>query len=74
MNELPRADELDNDFVEHRSRAAQQVGVEAVERELTGETTDTVEVAVYVRGRMIHTRTDAATVQRIMAILTGLSE
>jgi hypothetical protein len=30
-----------------------------------------VAIAVYVNGRLIHTKTDSATVARIMALLTG---
>jgi hypothetical protein len=30
-----------------------------------------MDIALYVNGRMIHTKTDEATVARIMAILTG---
>lgn len=51
---------------------ARRLGVEALERELHGEATDVVDISLYVKGRMIATTTDSATVQRIMAILTGL--
>jgi hypothetical protein len=54
-----------------RQRAA-QAATEGIERALFNEASDKVEVALYVNGRMIQTRSDAATVQRIMAILTGL--
>jgi hypothetical protein len=61
---------------EHRDLGAEDArrsGLEAVGRELRGDvtTTDVVEVAFYINGRMIHTKTDEATVARIMAILTG---
>lgn len=60
---------------EHRdlSEDARRAGLEAVGRELRGDvtTTDVVEVVLYINGRMIHTKTDDATVARIMAILTG---
>lgn len=72
MNELPRLEELDDAYHEHAGRTARRVGIEALEHELHGEVTDKVEIALYVKGRMIHTNTDSATVQRIMAILTGL--
>jgi hypothetical protein len=67
VNELDdRVNQLDT---EQRVR---RVGVEALERELHGEATDVVDISLYVKGRMIATTTDSATVQRIMAILTGL--
>lgn len=72
MNELPRADALDNEFVERAPQRARRIGVEALERELHGETTDAVDIAIHVNGRMIATATDSATVARILAILTGL--
>lgn len=61
---------------EHRDLGAEDArrsGLEAVGRELRGDvtTTDVVEVVLYINGRMIHTKTDDATVARIMAILTG---
>ena len=70
MNELPRVEEMD----EHHRRTARTVGVQGVERVLFDETTDKVEIALYVKGRMIHTNSDSATVQKIMAILTGLAD
>lgn len=62
---------------EHRDLGAEDArrsGLEAVGRELRGDvtTTDVVEVAFYINGRMIHTKTDSATVARILAILTGM--
>jgi len=54
-----------------RERAA-RAAAEGIERALFNEASDKVEVALYVNGRMIQTRSDAATVHRIMAILTGL--
>ena len=64
---------------EHRDLSAEdarRAGLEAVGRELHGDVaaTDVVEVAFYINGRMIHTKTDNATVARIMAILTGMGE
>jgi 20S proteasome alpha/beta subunit len=61
---------------EHRDLSAEdarRVGTEAVGRALHGDVaaTDVVEVVLYINGRMIHTKTDDATVARIMAILTG---
>lgn len=67
MNEAPT-----NDYEAHIRRASATLGVGAVERELTGQQTDAVEIALYVNGRMVHTKTDSAMVQRIMALLTGL--
>ena len=64
---------------EHRDLSAEdarRAGVEAIGRELHGDIspTDTVEVVLYINGRMVHTKTDAATVALIMAILTGMGE
>jgi hypothetical protein len=64
---------------EHRDLSAEdarRAGVEAIGRELEGDvvTTDVVEVAIYINGRMIHTKTDNGTVARIMALLTGMGE
>ena len=71
MNELPRVSELDA-FERHERASATQVGVSAVEQQLFHETTDAVEVSLWVRGRELRTTTDSATIARIMAILTGL--
>ena len=73
MNELPRVGELD-DFERHQRASAQQVGVAAVEQQLFNETTDAVEISLWVRGRELRTTTNSATVAQIMAILTGLGE
>jgi hypothetical protein len=62
------------DAVEHRQRAAQQIGQDAIGKELFDETHDVFQIAVYVNGRMIHTKTDTATVARIMALLTGTAD
>ena len=62
---------MDNEADEY-PRMARRVGVEALERELHGETTDAVDISLYVKGRMIATTTDSATVERIMRVLTGL--
>jgi hypothetical protein len=70
MNELPRVGDLE----QHHARTARTEGVQGVEQALFDETTDKVEIALYVKGRMIHTNSDSATVQRIMAILTGLGD
>lgn len=75
MNEHHRGEPLGEPFQDpDGGPRARQVGVEALERELHGETTDVVEVAFYINGRMIHTKTDSGTVARIMAILTGMGE
>jgi hypothetical protein len=50
------------------------VGVAALEHELHGETTDVIEIALWVRGRELRTSTDSATIERIMRILTGLEQ
>ena len=71
MNELPRIADLDA-YERHERASAPQVGVAAVEKELFNETTDAVEISLWVRGRELRTTTDSATVARIMAILTGL--
>jgi len=57
----------------HRAR---QASTEAIGRELFGAVdpgSDVVAIAVYVNGRLIHTKTDSVTVARIMALLTGLA-
>ena len=61
------------DHTDYIGEDARRAGTEAVGRELAGDVTatDVVEVAFYINGRMIHTKTDGATVARIMAILTG---
>jgi hypothetical protein len=75
MNEHPRVEELDPATEYARThQTARRVGVEALERELHGETTDAVDVSIYVRGRMIATTTNSATVARILAILSGLAD
>jgi hypothetical protein len=74
MNEVPKVGDLAGEeaYRAHQGRTAARFGVEAIERELHGETTDVVEIALYINGRMIHTKTDHATVARIIAILTGM--
>ena len=60
---------------EEDAHRARQASTEAIGRELFGETSagsDVVAIAVYVNGRLIHTKTDCATVARIMALLTGI--
>jgi hypothetical protein len=76
MNELPRVSELDPAAEYARThQSARRVGIEAVESQLfPGETIDVVEIALYVNGRMIHTKTNSATVARLMALLTGLAD
>jgi hypothetical protein len=61
---------------EEDTHRARQASTEAIGRELFGETTgsDVVAIAVYVNGRLIHTKTDTATVARIMALLTGTAD
>lgn len=74
MNELPRVDDLGAEYP-RTHQTARRVGVEALEQELHGEAaTDAVDIAIYVRGRMVSTITDSATVARIMSILTGLAD
>jgi hypothetical protein len=74
MNEHPRGTPLGPPFLEpdggppHEPRRA---GIEAIERELFNETTDVVEIALYINGRLIHTKTNRETVARVMALLTG---
>jgi hypothetical protein len=56
----------------HRAR---QASTEAIGRELFGEAppaADVVAIAIYLNGRLIHTKTDTATVAKIMALLTGI--
>jgi hypothetical protein len=73
MNEVPRIEELDPASECARThQTARRVGIEALEQELHNQTTDVVDIAIHVRGRMIATTTDSATVARILAILTGL--
>ena len=70
---LPRVDDLGAEYP-RTHQTARRVGVEALERELHGETTDAVDISIYVKGRMIATTTDSATVARILAILTGMAD
>ena len=58
---------------EEDAHRARQASTEAIGQALFGEPTsaDVVAIAVYVNGRLIHTKTDTATVARIMALLTG---
>jgi hypothetical protein len=58
---------------EEDAHRARQASTEAIGRELFGDTAgpDVVAIAVYINGRLIHTKTDSATVGRIMALLTG---
>ena len=59
---------------EEDAHRARQASTEAISRELFGEErgADVVAIAVYVNGRLIHTKTDSVTVARIMALLTGI--
>jgi hypothetical protein len=60
---------------EEDTHRARQASTEAIGRELFNETgSDVVAIAVYVNGRLIHTKTDTATVARIMALLTGTAD
>jgi hypothetical protein len=63
---------------EEDAHRARQASTEAIGRELFGSnadpSTDVVAIAVYVNGRLIHTKTDTATVARIMALLTGTAD
>jgi hypothetical protein len=58
---------------EEDAHRARQASTEAIGRELFGETAgpDVVAIALYVNGRLIHTKTDSVTVAKIMALLTG---
>jgi len=58
----------------HLSETARHVGLDAVGQSLFDETADVVQIAVYVNGRMIHTKTNSATVARVMALLTGMAD
>lgn len=57
---------------------ARRVGVEAVNDALyeppQPPQPHPVEIALYVNGRLVNTKTDSETVMRIMAILTGLGQ
>ena len=57
-------------------RRAHRLGIEAIEEAMRSEQAPApshpVEIALYVNGRLINTKTDSDTVFRIMAILTGL--
>lgn len=54
---------------------ARRVGVEAVNEALhEPPQPHPVEIALYVNGRLVNTKTDSETVMRIMAILTGLGQ
>lgn len=65
MTELPKVGELS---AESRVR-----GVEAIERAMREPpTAPPVEIALYVNGRLVTTKTDSETVFRVLAILTGL--
>lgn len=70
MNEHPRAEPLGDAFQDPDGGPWRKGAENAVEQALFDE--DAVEIALYVKGRMINTKTDAATVARIMAILTGM--
>jgi hypothetical protein len=58
---------------EEDAHRARQASTEAIGRELFGDTAgpDVVAIALYVNGRLIHTKTDSVTVAKIMALLTG---
>ena len=70
MNEHPNRDP----FREENGHRARQSASAAIEQELLGDDTgsDVVAIAIYVNGRLVHTKTDSATVAKIMALLTGL--
>lgn len=69
MNELPNVEALEHSY------RARRVGVEALELELHGETPErVVDISIHLNGRTIVTTTNAATVERIMRILTGLEQ
>lgn len=67
MNERLREIELGEE------RRAHQLGVEAVADEFADlRPPPPVEIALYVNGRLVNTKTDSDTVMKIMALLTGL--
>ena len=72
MNEHPRGEPLGHPFQDPDGGPYRDAAEQAVEHALFGE--EAVDIALYVKGRMIHTKTDPATVARIMALLTGLGE
>lgn len=65
MTELPKLNELG---AEPRAR----LGLEAVERAMREPQAPPIEVALYVNGRLVTTKTDSETVFRVLGILTGL--
>jgi hypothetical protein len=69
MTEHQRGTPLGEPFQDPDGGPWRTAAEQAIETELFE---DAVEIAVYVKGRMIHTKTDAATLARIMAILTGM--
>lgn len=70
MNEHQHAEPLGHAFQDPDGGPWRTAAEQAVEHALFDE--DAIDIAVYVKGRTIHTKTDAATVARIMAILTGM--
>lgn len=67
-----RVHELGHPFQDPDGGPHRDAAEQAVEHALFDE--DAVEIALYVKGRMIHTKTDPATVARIMQLLTGMGE
>jgi len=65
---------MNEHYREEDSHRARQASTEAIGRELFGDAVaaDQVAIAIYLNGRLIHTKTDNATVARIMALLTGI--
>ena len=75
MTQSPEEKNGMNEHVrEEDGHRARQASTEAIGRELFGDTVvaDQVAIAIYLNGRLIHTKTDSATVARIMALLTGI--
>jgi hypothetical protein len=75
MNDFQRPPLSAEENEQLNRRRSARAGTEAVEDALFGRapsTAEVVELAMYVKGRLIHTKTDDATIRRIMAILTGL--
>lgn len=72
MTELPKVGDLDTEIRQHQNRMARNVGTEAIERAMREPAPPAVEVALYVNGRLVTTKTDSETVFRVLAILTGL--
>ena len=65
---------VDANLEEHIRQTAHHAGINAVERQLFGETTDMVEVSLLVLGREVRITTAKDTVRRVLEMLTGLDQ